>query len=145
MTDTTAVSERIGKLDWSALAAGRDARGNAVVEGLLERAECEALAALYPFREAFRNCVVMERQGYGQGEYKYFAYPLSGLVAELRIALYSHLVPIANRWSEVMGLAPSYPDEPVPVGRAPGRTLRDLSSHLSTVWWPDANHHLHDR
>ena len=52
----------------------------------------------------------MARHGFGRGEYKYFAYPLPDIVADLRTALYPRLVPIANRWNEAMGIAVSYPD-----------------------------------
>ena len=52
----------------------------------------------------------MARHGFGRGEYKYFAYPLPDKVADLRTALYSRLVPIANRWNESMGIDARYPD-----------------------------------
>lgn len=51
----------------------------------------------------------MARHGYGRGEYKYFAYPLPELVAKLRSALYSRLVPIANRWYETMDSEVRFP------------------------------------
>jgi len=51
----------------------------------------------------------MARYGYGRGEYKYFAYPLPGLVATLRTAFYARLVDTANRWNETLGIDARYP------------------------------------
>ena len=53
----------------------------------------------------------MSRHGFGRGEYKYFDYPLPAPVAELRTTLYPHLVPIADRWNEAMGIEVRYPAE----------------------------------
>jgi hypothetical protein len=93
------------------LADELDARGNAVLEGLLSAEECSALAALYPRADLFRSRVVMARHGFGRGEYQYFNYPLPDLIAELRTALYSRLAPIANRWNQAMDIDVSYPPE----------------------------------
>jgi uncharacterized protein len=97
--------------DWSRVDRDLDARGNAVLERLLSPDECQALAALYPRDDLFRSRVVMARHGFGRGEYKYFSYPLPGIIARLRTALYPHLAPIANRWNEAMGLDVRYPAE----------------------------------
>ncbi len=51
-------------------------RGFVVAPGLIDPAECRALAALWPEKPRFRSHVVMQRHGFGQGEYQYFAYPL---------------------------------------------------------------------
>ena len=93
------------------LASELDAQGCATIERLLPPAECAALAMLYSDDTRFRSKVVMARHGFGRGEYKYFAYPLPPIVAELRAALYSALVPVANRWNEAMGIDTRYPTE----------------------------------
>jgi uncharacterized protein len=51
----------------------------------------------------------MGRHGFGQGEYKYFAYPLPELIEGFRTALYPRLAPIANEWNQRMGLDVRYP------------------------------------
>ena len=95
-------------IDWNAIAAGLDDEGYAVIPALLDPAQCQATAALYA-GAGFRSTVVMARHGFGRGEYKYFAYPLPGLVAELRAALYPALAPIANRWNVAMGIDVRFP------------------------------------
>jgi hypothetical protein len=103
------VSRRVQALDWVRLSQELDASGNAVVKNLLTAPECQALAAFYEAEDSFRSRVVMARHGFGRGEYKYFAYPLPDIVAELRAEFYPHLVPVANRWNELMRLDVVYP------------------------------------
>ena len=102
---------RVAAIDWARVAADLDASGVAPLEGLLTADECAALAALYDDERSFRSTIVMARHGFGRGEYKYFAYPLPGIVAALRPALYAPLVPIANRWNEAMGIDVRYPEK----------------------------------
>ena len=87
---------------------GLDERGFHVVPGLLEPADCDALASGYE-SDQFRSTVVMARHGFGRGEYKYYRYPLPKTVAALRSALYELLVPIANDWQAALGSAVRYP------------------------------------
>jgi uncharacterized protein len=103
------IIERIEKLDWKQAQQDLDAQGNALLERVLSRQQCESLAALYTNEDIFRSRILMERHGFGRGEYKYFRYPLPDLVAELRTLLYPKLVPVANRWSEAMGIHLTYP------------------------------------
>jgi hypothetical protein len=105
----TSTAERVGAIAWQRVAADLDAQGCALMETLLTAEECRMLAALYANDGIFRSRVVMARHGFGQGEYKYFDYPLPTLIAELRTALYPRLAPIANRWNERMGVARRYP------------------------------------
>jgi uncharacterized protein len=99
----------ITAVDWAALSAQLDARGCAVLPGILTPSACQELAGLYPADTGFRSRVVMSRHGFGRGEYKYFSYPLPTLIAELRTALYPHLAPVANEWGRRLGLDKRYP------------------------------------
>ena len=103
------IAERVSAINWPQVAQDLDARGNAVLNGLLTPDECKALAALYTIDALFRSSVVMARHGFGRGEYKYFNYPLPDIVAELRTATYPHLAPIANRWNEAMNIDVRFP------------------------------------
>jgi hypothetical protein len=104
------IAARVDAIDWAQATADLDAQGCAVLKGLLTLEECDALAALYPDDKNFRSRIVMGRHGFGRGEYKYFAYPLPDLIAQLRPELYARLCGTANRWNETMGIDIRYPD-----------------------------------
>jgi len=96
--------------NWANIGQDLDAQGSAVLEDLISREECRAIARMYS-QDCFRSRVVMARHGFGRGEYKYFRYPLPERIAELRNSIYPHLVPIANRWNSAMGIDTRYPAE----------------------------------
>jgi hypothetical protein len=87
-----------------------DSQGAAIVPALLSVESCRELAARYQDADAFRSRIVMQRHGFGRGEYQYFRYPLPPLVAELRERLYGPLARIANRWSAALGANVRYPE-----------------------------------
>jgi hypothetical protein len=105
------LERRIGNIDWPAAVKQLDERGYAIMTGLLRRPECDAIVSLYDDRARFRSNVVMERHGFGRGEYRYFAYPLPAEVSELRRALYPKLAPIANEWHSRMRIETRFPHE----------------------------------
>ncbi|WP_370154370.1 2OG-Fe(II) oxygenase [Ferrovibrio sp.] len=102
-------------LDWDRLAAALDRHGVATTGiPLLDAQTCAALAALYDAppddgASPFRSRVVMARHGFGQGEYRYFAYPLPAIVQALRTALYPPLAAIAGRWAAAAGSPQRWP------------------------------------
>jgi uncharacterized protein len=102
---------RIDHLDWKQIANALSEEGSAMLPGILSPQECRSIAASYPDDPLYRSRVVMERLGFGRGEYKYFKYPLPELIENLRSALYSRLVPIANSWNQSMGLDARYPEQ----------------------------------
>ena len=106
---TSATRPRAAQVDWLRVEADLDAHGAAVIEKLLAPEVCRELIDLYAREDRFRSRVVMARHGFGRGEYKYFAYPLPRIVADLRKTLYPPLARIANRWNEALRLDVRYP------------------------------------
>jgi len=104
-------TQRSAAIEWDRVTETLHQQGNAVLPQLLSATECAALAQMYGNTDesTFRSRVVMQRHGFGQGEYRYFSYPLPSAVAGLREALYPHLAPIANQWNTAMGIDVRYP------------------------------------
>ena len=96
--------------DWAGAERSLDSQGWAVLPRLLTPEQCVAAAGLWEADQGFRSRIVMARHGFGEGEYRYFDYPLPGLVAGLRERLYERLAPTANRWSEALGSDSRFPD-----------------------------------
>jgi len=105
------IAERVKAIAWDRVLHELDVQGNVRLDRILTADECQSLAKLYEQDDAFRSTVVMQRHGFGRGEYRYFNYPLPGIVASLRTAVYPRLVTLANRWQEAMGISVRYPEE----------------------------------
>ena len=85
-------------------------RNGYAVRPLLDPATCRSLEGLYDQDSPFRKRIVMEKHGYGRGEYKYFSYPLPPVVAELRARLYPALATVANAWRRELGQDGVFPE-----------------------------------
>ncbi|CAM5765486.1 prolyl 4-hydroxylase [Labrys miyagiensis] len=103
------VDRQVASYDWPGITGELGHHGCAVLERLLTSEECAGLADLYAQEKHFRSHVHMARHGFGKGEYRYFAYPLPGLIQDLRTALYPPLAQIANEWNGLLGEAACYP------------------------------------
>ena len=78
--ESTHAADLVQSFDWHAVREELNAYGCARLEGVLAPDECDALVRVYSDDQRFRSRVVMARHGFGRGEYKYFAYPLPGLI-----------------------------------------------------------------
>ena len=111
LRDATNAASRIERLDWRQIASELNDQGSTTLKSVLTPDECRAPADLYANETGFRSRVVMGSHGFGRGEYKYFSYPLPGIVQGLRATLYRELAPVANQWNEAMGIEVRYPRE----------------------------------
>jgi len=103
------VQDRLAQLDWKAIEASLWQLGYAKIDSLLASEECDALVALYSKDQLFRSRIDMKRFRFGEGEYKYFTYPLPPLVQALRETIYPHLAAVANAWAKALGQPDIYP------------------------------------
>jgi uncharacterized protein len=104
------LAERVAAMSWPRAFEDLDQQGAVLVSGLLSPEECRDLVTLYDDEPRFRSKVVMQRHGYGRGEYRYFDYPLPALVNELRALMFPRLAPLANRWHAALGMDVSFPE-----------------------------------
>ncbi|WMX54708.1 2OG-Fe(II) oxygenase [Peribacillus sp. R9-11] len=97
-------------LDWGQIHQTLDDQGFAKLPVLLTPEQCQNFINLYDQEELYRNTINMGRYCFGEGEYKYFDYPLPALLQELRTAFYPELAIAANRWLHQLGKEAIYPD-----------------------------------
>lgn len=105
------LKEKIGQLDWSHITESLNQNGFDLVPKILSEEQCESLKANYHHPEWYRKTVNMARHRFGLGEYKYFTYPLPGIIETIRSAMYRHLTPIANSWHRALKIDIQYPED----------------------------------
>src|SRR5215467_6623586 len=108
-TKSATMKARLAKVDWQAISRRLDDHGFATTPALFTASECDQLVGLYRDDRRFRSRIDMARFRFGEGEYKYFANPLPGLVRSLRTETFPNLAPIANAWAERLGGGDRYP------------------------------------
>jgi hypothetical protein len=99
----------ITSIDWDLVADEMHGKGFAIIPKFIADSECEDLKAYYDTPDAYRKTVVMERYRFGLGEYKYFNYPLPGIIQQIRTNIYPHLAPIANVWFRALKIVRQFP------------------------------------
>lgn len=103
------ITERLLAHTWPDTTAQLLEQGYAVVNQVLTPKECETLINAYQADHTYRKTIVMERYRFGKGEYKYFQYPLPGLINNIRETVYPFIAPVANKWMELLQLPTRFP------------------------------------
>jgi len=104
------MKETIEKLDWNAISNQLNEYGYALVKKVITGDECDQLAKGYDQTNLYRKTINVERYRFGQGEYKYFNYPLPLIIEEIRNHVYPHLAPVANNWMRVLNINKQFPE-----------------------------------
>jgi len=103
------MEQRIEQLDWNKISGQLNDHGYALVNNVLARDQCDHLANGYESKELYRKTINMERYRFGLGEYKYFSYPLPGIIEQMRQGIYPYLAPVANNWMKVLNINKQFP------------------------------------
>ena len=103
------ITEKLFAIDWQAITAQINEKGYALVQKILSDENCRQLINDYDQSKFYRKTIVMERYRFGVGEYKYFSYPLPGLIQTIRETVYTHLAPIANDWMKILKIDRQFP------------------------------------
>jgi hypothetical protein len=93
-------------VDWKYVEAQLDQEGYAVLPGVLRLSWADSAAM-----RIGAHVESLASEQLGRGELFRLPLDLPPVLQELRAALYRRLAPIANRWSEVLGMNVDYPAE----------------------------------
>lgn len=109
LMDMKTIATRLAAIDWKPITAQLHDKGFVIVREVLSKQECETLIAGYNADHTYRKTINMERYRFGLGEYKYFQYPLPGLITTIREQVYAAIAPVANQWMEVLNIDRQFP------------------------------------
>lgn len=101
----------LSTLNWPELVKQLHETGYAPINGLLAPEECSELISGYSQDSLYRSTIDMQRYRFGKGEYRYYTYPLPGLIAKMRTSFYPHLAAVANEWMKSLRMPVTYPTE----------------------------------
>ena len=102
---------KIETINWNGVSASMHNKGFALVPSFLLPGDCDQLIASYHQEKFYRKTITMERYRFGLGEYKYFQYPLPGLIQTIRSRVYTKLAPIANDWMKALNTTNRFPEK----------------------------------
>lgn len=103
------IGARLETIGWESVSRHITDTGYAIIPSLLTDKECSDLVKQYANEELYRKKIVMERYRFGQGEYKYFSYPLPGIIQTIRETVYPQLAPVANNWMKALNMSTRFP------------------------------------
>ena len=101
----------IDGLDWTGIAAQLNTEGYALMPGLLGPDVARRLARETPTTKAGHRLPQASVNPWEGGLHYFFGASLSPPWGVWRAAFYRHLVTIANRWNEILGVGDRYPAE----------------------------------
>jgi hypothetical protein len=97
------------KLNWKTVNNELLEKGFVKTSTILSPSTCQELINNYT-NDIYRSTINMQRYNFGQGEYKYYSYPLPRIINDLRHYFYENLKPAAQEWSSRLKTDHHFPD-----------------------------------
>lgn len=104
------LAEHIAGLPWLPIGEELTREGCVYLQQVLDPDTCAELRSRFDDDNQFAKTVVMDREDFGKGAYRYFQAPLPAVVDTLRRAVYPHVARIANGWQPLLGESERFPD-----------------------------------
>ena len=102
---------KIAGVDWAELGERLTRDGVVLIRGLLDGSTCASLRSMFDEDARFAKTVVMSREDFGQGIYRYFRAPIPVVVDQLRRAMYPYLARIANESQRLLNEPEEFPQD----------------------------------
>jgi len=103
------IKDRVDAMEWKPILEVLHKKGFVIIKNVLQKKECEDLIKAYNNNDMYRKTISMERYRFGAGEYKYFQYPLPGLITGIRETVYAKIVTVANTWMAELNIDKQFP------------------------------------
>lgn len=103
-------TSKAASLNWNDLGKKLTQEGCVRVPTLVDAATRAALRRLFDHNTRFAKTVVMDRDEFGRGVYRYFQAPIPAVVDALRRGVYPHVAKLANEWQNLLNEAERFPE-----------------------------------
>lgn len=96
-------------MNWDNIFESLNNTGFARIPAILNAEQCRELIDSYSVNKLYRNTIDMKRYRFGEGQYRYFNYPLPVDIQNFRKQFYEPLAQLANQWNSKLAIDIRYP------------------------------------
>lgn len=104
------IQQTINLVNWDRVRNDMNEKGYSNTSKILTDTECDGLVLEYNNEALYRKTINMEQYRFGSGEYKYYQYPLPGIIQQLRENIYPKMAPVANSWMKALNINRHFPE-----------------------------------
>jgi hypothetical protein len=100
---------KIENIQWASVYQSINEKGYAILPKFFTTEQCTHFIEQYKDEALYRSTIDMARYRFGNGQYKYFSYPLPITIQRIREGFYPPLAILANEWMVKLGAGIVFP------------------------------------